>query len=360
MMIKLEVPFHYACEWVPPRKRNPQRIMCRETTEVSIREASSDDAPLVVRWTSRPPWEELCEIRELDGRFYQPSSDRDEPITRGNFRIEHLRVSQGDYVPYGVTEMDGPPDWDRVLSVEGIRDRAAWTHAIDQAREAVRAAADGAVFIDGALCLRAELPRLRATADYGFGYGRGARLEIDSRGDSPDAHGMVFTLAELDMAKAYAAERARWLANEADEVSETTITQPELLEVLRPDLVPEDGNLAREMTRVGQFLLENALRSEGLPKLADDEILRWIDCRRATREAAETQSSEAVGIMLEEWAKFYEAHEAAERERRLSYGSNYRKEDDIYFHAIASARATWDARPVDLTTDEDTGRAFGM
>jgi hypothetical protein len=333
--IEFDVPYFFEAMFVPKGKRKPIQGTFGGPMKIEIECPTSAEAALAVKVVGNDGFRDRFERNfvEFEGEFF--SRRTDEPEVRiSDFSAGNLNLlNDYDIAMFNNGGIAETPDGE-FYTIEGQYDEERGRAAIEAKKEEVREAARELIFVDGVLHRRTKLPTIIAHVEYRFPAAISVRLgETDEKSG---AHSMMFSIGDLASADAWAADRQM-------RERESTIYKDIDVEVHLPHLLPKSDIMAREMIRIGQFLLDDDLK---LKKQPDEVIIEWMKARRAFNAAITSMGEDAITEMLEAWREFYEVYEVHENEDRKRYQSSRRVSDDIRYKAIMGARSIWENRPI--------------
>lgn len=333
--IEFDVPYFFDAMYVPKGKRKPVLGIFGGPMKIEIECATSAEAALAVTVAGNDGFPDRSERNfvEFEGEFY--SCRTDEPAVKiSEFSAGHLNLhNDRDIAKFesgGITET---PDGE-FYSVEGHHDEERGRAAVEAKKEEVRAAARELIFVDGVLHRRTTLPTIKASVEYRFPAVINIRLgETDEKSG---AHSMMFAIGDLASAEAWAADR------QMRERNSSVYTDIDV-HVHLPHLLPKSDIMAREMIRIGRFVLDDDIKLMAQP---DEVITYWMAARRAFNSAAASRDDDSITEMLEAWQRFYGVYEVHENAVRSRYHSSYRASEDIHYKALMGAYAIWENRPI--------------
>lgn len=346
--IEFDVPYFFEAQYVPKGKRKPVPGTFGGPMKIEVECATSAEAALVVTVAENDGFRDRFErmFVEFDGEFFARSTAEPE-IRIADFSADCLNLHNSyDLAKYdggGITEQ---PDGE-FYSIEGYYDEERGRAEVEARKEQIREAARSIIFVDGILHRRAQLPTIKASIEYRMSGNDVISVRLGATDENSGAHAMMFGIGELASAESWAHDRGQ-----REPHGRTVLYKDIDVVVHLPHLLPKTHVMAREMIRIGRFLLDDDM---DLKKQDDEVITQWMVARRAFNAAAASLDEDAITEMLETWQKFYEVYEVSENAARSRYHSSYRASDDIRYKALMGASEIWENRPI-LSDDADFTR----
>ncbi|MBY3151091.1 hypothetical protein HFO56_01530 [Rhizobium laguerreae] len=335
--IEFDVPYFFEAQYVPKGKRKEVPGTFGGPMKIEIECATSAEAALVLTVTGNEGFRDRFERNfvEFEGEYFERST-ADTEIRIADFSAADLRLHHtADLAKFAAGAITEKPDGE-FYSVEGCYDEAGGRAAIEAKKEEVREIARTLIFVDGILHRRAQLPTINASIEYRMSAKDVISIRLGETDEKAGAHSMTFDIGDLASAETWANDRAQ---RERD----AAVYRDVEVDVHLPHLLPKTDIMAREMIRIGQFLIDDDI---DLKKQSDEVIAQWTVARRAFNAAATSLDEDAITEMLETWQKFYEVYEVCENANRSRYHSSYRAADDIRYKALMGANVIWENRPI--------------
>lgn len=335
--IEFDVPYFFDAQYVPKGKRKEVPGTFGGLMKIEIECATSAEAALAVTVTGNDGFRDRFERNfvEFDGQYFERST-ADTETRIADFTADNLRLHNSyNLAKFADGNIAEQPDGE-FYSIEGYYDEERGRAAIEAKKEQVREAARSLIFVDGILHRRAELPTIKASIEYRMTTQDVISVRLGESDERSGAHSMMFGVGDLASAETWANDRAQGEDN-------AVIYKDVDVDVHLPHLLPKTDIMAREMIRIGQFLIEDDI---DFKKQSDEVITHWMVARRAFNAAVTSLDEDAITEMLETWQKFYEVYEVCENAVRSRYHSSYRASDDIRYKALMGAYAIWENRPI--------------
>lgn len=339
--LTFNVPYFYAASYRPPRKQKAIDGTFAGAMDIEIESVTSMEAPVVATITRDDGINRVSrEFVAYEGSYYTSQNgswwrENQEEISIAQFDASHLELHpERSIAHFNAGDYSETPDG-AILCVEGRYNPDNFEAAIETKKDEVRAAAAKLLFVNGILLKQCDLPTIRAKIEY-----RSTRypisIDLGKRDETLGSHGAVFALDQLAAAEAWAADRQR-----REPVAE--VDNYLSVEIHQPHLMPENTIFADEAISVVEFVMS---RNIDLKEQSDEYLLKFVEARKALKNAIADRSDDNITTMLETWIDLYRQYGVDEEIRCRRYSMSFDIEDQLDYKALMGISIAWENRPI--------------